>query len=220
MANNGSGGGRRCSLLIRIYNIRTMTDWYLKMYNSSQIWTTRIPITLFDCLIQRLRLFFLITKQTVLRAPKDTSRLSPYNMRRGSRSPTGFPDSSWGGEGQGSSAGVVVTHINCLRLTTYFISLSFYYCVTHHRTIFFWSGYGVTFSLSIWFKLASLKWLIRYVVLFWLLKTTDWPLLSHSGSIATLIFFVGCGLHVYWLDFFIFCVNGIVRWTNYNETLN
>ena len=134
-ANNGSGGGRWCALLIRIHNIGPMTHWFFKMYNSSQL--GRREHNTFDCLIQRLRLFFLTTKQTVLRAPKDTSRLSPYNMRRGSRSPTGFPDSSWGGEGQGSSAGVV-THINCLRLTSSFIFFFFLFLsssVTLWRTI-------------------------------------------------------------------------------------
>jgi hypothetical protein len=109
-------------------------------------------ITLFDCLIQRLRVFFLTMKQTVLRAPKDPSRLSPYNMRRGSRSPTGFPDSSWGGEGQGSNAGVV-THINCLDFLFFSLSLSllfflflfFYYCLTHHIEQYFFGQ--VTVSL-------------------------------------------------------------------------
>ena len=111
-------------------------------------------------------------KQTVLRVPKDPSRLSPYNMRRGSRSPTGFPDSSWGGEGQGSYAGVV-THINCLdflflSLSSSFFSLFlfFYYCLTHHIEQYFFGQVTVSlfpfFSFS--FRLASLKWLIRYVV--------------------------------------------------------
>ena len=111
-------------------------------------------------------------KQTVLRVPKDPSRLSPYNMRRGSRSPTGFPDSFWGGEGQGSYAGVV-THINCLdflflSLSSSFFSLFlfFYYCLTHHIEQYFFGQVTVSlfpfFSFS--FRLASLKWLIRYVV--------------------------------------------------------
>jgi hypothetical protein len=73
-------------------------------------------------------------------------------MRRGSRSPTGFPDSSWGGEGQGSSAGVVVVvaHINCLRLTILFLSLFssllsllLLLCDAPSNSIL--SGYGVTF---------------------------------------------------------------------------
>ena len=100
-------------------------------------------------------------KQTVLRVPKDPSRLSPYNMRRGSRSPTGFPDSFWGGEGQGSYAGVV-THINCLDFLFLSLSSSFFSLFLSlslllllfdapHRTIFFWSGYGVTFPLFFFF---------------------------------------------------------------------
>jgi hypothetical protein len=139
-------------------------------------------ITLFDCLIQRLRVFFLTMKQTVLRAPKDPSRLSPYNMRRGSRSPTGFPDSSWGGEGQGSNAGVV-THINCLDFLFFFslsllffpLSLLLLLFDAPNRTIFFWSGYGVTFPLYFFFIstcFTEMAYPLR-CFLFWLLKTTD-----------------------------------------------